>query len=414
MSKSRPITSDPSPESAPANAVPAGALGSPAGPAKVLQQQPAYSEPSRTSSIKPADASARSLPKGRGFWTEVWRRYRKGPLGIVALVYVVLLTIIAILSPAIAGTKPVICKYKGGYSMPCLGYFYEPWEDKLEVAQAFRKRYTPKKFEQESGSWAIWPLVFQDPFRRVRANEWPDQPGNPSGIEGKPSQYNLLGTNQVGIDVLAVLVHGTRVALLVGFISTGIAAAIGMTLGALAGYFGGWVDILISRLIEVMMCIPTLVLILALLAIVDRATIWHTMVVLGVTGWTSIARLMRAEFLKLRTTEYVTAARAIGASQARVMFRHILPNALAPVLVPITFGIASAILVENALSFLGFGSPPPSASWGTLLSAGQRNLEMWWLVVFPGLAIFLTVMAYNLIGEGLQEATDPRLREGTK
>src|SRR5204863_344115 len=138
--------------------------------------------------------------------------------------------------------------------------------------------------------------------------------------------------------VFAQLIHGTRVALLVGFVSTGIAALIGITLGALAGYFGGWIDIAISRMIEVMMCVPALVLILALLAIVDKATIWHTMFVLGITGWTSIARLMRAEFLKLRTTEYVTAARAVGANEARVMFRHILPNALAPVLVPITFG----------------------------------------------------------------------------
>ncbi|HTN75772.1 MAG TPA: ABC transporter permease, partial [Pirellulaceae bacterium] len=184
--------------------------------------------------------------------------------------------------------------------------------------------------------------------------------------------------------------------------------------GALAGYFGGWVDIVLSRMMEVMMCVPSLVLILALLAVVDKATIWHTMIVLGLTGWTGIARLIRAEFLKLRSAEYVAAARAIGAGQMRVMFRHILPNALSPVLVPITFGIASAILIENSLSFLGFGSQRPNASWGTLLSSAQDNLAMWWLVLFPGTAIFLTVLAYNLIGEGLQEATDPRLREGTK
>jgi peptide/nickel transport system permease protein len=346
---------------------------------------------------------------------EVWRRYRKNFIGVAAISYVALLSLVAVLSPVIVGTKPVLVRYKGSISMPGLGYFYEPWEDRTTVAQELRKRYTPEKLkEMDPQSWAVWPLVFQDPFRRVRKDEWPGQPGNPSGSEGKPSEHNLLGTNQRGVDVFAVLVHGTRVALLVGFVSTGIAAIIGMTLGAMAGYYGGWVDSLLSRLMEVMMCIPTLVLILALLAIVDRPTIWHTMVVLGVTGWTSIARLMRAEFLKLRTSEYVTAARALGAGQFRVMFRHILPNALAPVLVPITFGIASAILIENALSFLGFGSPPPSASWGSLLSAGQRNLEMWWLVVFPGAAIFLTVLAYNLIGEGLQEATDPRLREASK
>ncbi|MEX2173636.1 MAG: ABC transporter permease [Pirellulaceae bacterium] len=410
MSKSRPTPPSNAPSSAPADALPAGPVGSPAGPADSRALQPAE----LAAAASAAGPKGKPFVKGRGFWGEVWRRYRKGALGVAALIYVALLSLTAVLSPAIAGTKPVICKYKGSISMPCLGYFYQPWEDTQLVAQEMRKRYTPKKFEAEPGSWAIWPLVFQDPYRRVRGDEWPDQPGNPSGNNGKPNEYNLLGTNQVGVDVFALLVHGTRVALLVGFVSTGIAAAIGMTLGAMAGYFGGWADIFLSRLMEVMMCIPTLVLILALLAVVERATIWHTMVVLGITGWTGIARLMRAEFLKLRTSEYVTAARALGAGQARIMFRHILPNALAPVLVPITFGIASAILVENALSFLGFGSPPPTASWGTLLSAGQRNLEMWWLIAFPGAAIFLTVMAYNLIGEGLQEATDPRLREGTK
>jgi peptide/nickel transport system permease protein len=409
MTTSRPSTPN-VPASAPADVVPAGAVGSPAGPA--LTHEPAPGEPQP--SAKPS-VDARRLPKGRGYWSMVWRRYRQNPLGIAALAYVACLTLVAILSPSIAGTKPIVCKYEGRLYMPCLGYFLERWEDRMEVAQDLRKRYSPERLkERDENAWAIWPLVFQDPFRRVRAGEWPDQPGNPSGSEGKPSGYNLLGTNQRGVDVFAQLVHGTRTALLVGFVSTGIAAVIGMTFGAMAGYFGGWIDMLLSRMIEVMMCVPTLVLILALLAVVDRATIWHTMVVLGITGWTSIARLMRAEFLKLRTTEYVAAAKALGANQVRVMTRHILPNALAPVLVPITFGIASAILIENALSFLGFGSPPPNASWGTLLSAGQRNLEMWWLVLFPGAAIFFTVLAYNLIGEGLQEATDPRLRESAK
>lgn len=353
--------------------------------------------------------------QSRGYWGDVWHRYRKRPMGMIALAYVVGLIVVAICSPAIVGTKPVLVSYKGHWYAPAVGYFYAPWEDRMTVATEMRKRYSPTKIkEKDPESWAIWPLFFQDPFRRVRANEWPDQPGNPSGNEGKPSRFNRLGTTQTGIDVLAQLIHGTRVALLVGFVSTGISALIGITLGALAGYYRGWVDMLVSRMIEVMMCVPALVLILALLAIVDKATIWHTMFVLGITGWTSIARLMRAEFLKLRTSEYVTAARAIGASESRVMFRHILPNALAPVLVPITFGIASAILVENALSFLGFGSPPPNASWGNLLNAGQQNLSMWWLILFPGTAIFLTVLAYNLIGESLQEATDPRLREGAK
>ena len=153
----------------------------------------------------------------------------------------------------------------------------------------------------------------------------------------------------------------------------GIAAAIGITLGALAGYFGGWVDMLLSRLIEVVMCIPSLVLILALVAMLDNVTNWHLMAIVGVTGWTSIARLTRAEFLKLKQMEFVTAARAMGAGRLRIMFRHILRNALAPVLVPITFGIAAAILIESGLSFLGFGASPPNPSWGTLLNPAGGN-----------------------------------------
>jgi peptide/nickel transport system permease protein len=138
------------------------------------------------------------------------------------------------------------------------------------------------------------------------------------------------------------------------------------------------------------------------------------MAIIGATGWTGIARLTRAEFLRLKQTEFVMAARASGAGPIRIMFAHILPNALAPVLVPITFGIASAILVEGALSFLGFGPPPPTASWGSVLNSARSNLQLWWLVVFPGLAIFLTVLSYNLVGEAIQDGTDPRLREAKK
>jgi len=202
--------------------------------------------------------------------------------------------------------------------------------------------------------------------------------------------------------------------LLVGFVSTGIAAAIGITIGAFAGYFGGWIDNILSRLIEFVLSIPTLIVILALIAIIENPTIWHLMAVIGATGWTSIARLTRGEFIKLGKMEYVTAAKSLGTGELRIMFRHILPNALAPVLVPITFGIAAAILIESALSFLGFGAPPATPSWGSILKIGNKNPQMWWLILFPGAAIFVAVLAYNLIGEGMQEATDPRLREAGK
>jgi peptide/nickel transport system permease protein len=351
--------------------------------------------------------------KSRAYWNEVWRRFRRKPLPLIALVFVAILSLIAILSPAIAGTKPIVCYYKGRVYFPCLGYFSRRWENPIFTRDRFRGEYYRNLPLKDPKSWAVWPLVFQDPERRLRLGEREGYPENPVGDKGTPNRFNLMGTTSKGVDVFAHLVHGTRLALLVGFVSMGIAAAIGITLGAAAGYFGGWIDIGLSRLIEIVMCLPTLILILALIAVLERPTVWHTMVVIGLVGWTGIARLTRAEFLKLRSLDYVTAARAMGAGHARIIFRHILPNALAPVLVPITFGIAAAILIENALRFLGLGDLS-GASWGTLLNEGRTNLKMWWLSTFPGMAIFFTVMAYNLVGEGLQEATDPRLREGAK
>jgi peptide/nickel transport system permease protein len=337
---------------------------------------------------------------------------------MISLGYVLVLTIIALLSPAIAGTKPIVAKYKGNIYFPAMGYLNRSWENSIFQRDGFRKRYPANLKNKDPESWAIWPLVYQDPYRRPLAREWEgvwDRPENPTRTEGEPSRFNWLGTDQQGIDVFAQLVHGTRIALLVGFVSMGIAATVGIVVGALSGYFGGWVDLVFSRIVEIVLCIPQLVLILALLAVVERPTIWHIMAVIGFTHWTSIARLTRGEFIKLKQMEFVSAARALGAGQGRIIFGHILRNGLAPVLVPITFGIAAAILIESALSFLGFGAPPPNPSWGTVLSAGRSTIQQtWWLIVFPGAAIFLTVLAYNLIGEGLQEATDPRLRQDAR
>jgi peptide/nickel transport system permease protein len=356
---------------------------------------------------------AKPPPKGQSYWGEVWKRYRRRPMAMLALGYVLLLALIGLCSPLIVGTRPIVAHYKGSYYFPFLGYFNDRWENPIFFRDKFRGEFPENLKKNDPDSWAIWPLVFQDPNRRVRQDEWPGREGNPTGEKGAPNQINLFGTTPRGMDVFAQIVHGSRLALLVGFVSMGIASAVGITLGALAGYFGGWVDIILSRLIELVMCLPSLVLILAIVAVLERPTIWHIMVIIGLTGWTGIARLTRGEFMKLRALDYVSAAKALGAGHTRIIFRHILPNSLAPVLVPISFGIASAILVENALRFLGVG-PMEGASWGSLLSEGQRNLKLWWLILFPGAAIFFTVMAYNLIGEGLQAATDPRLREGTK
>ncbi|MEM8866138.1 MAG: ABC transporter permease [Planctomycetota bacterium] len=375
----------------------------------------------------PSDDSSNST----GFWREVWRQFRKRKLAMVALGYVVALGFIALLAPVIVGTKPIVCQYKGNVYFPFLGYYSRGWENPIFRKDRVLNRYPIQLQENDPESWAIWPLVYQDPYRRVQTKDfatrergedgkrtwryakgWEDRKENPSGVSGKPSRQNWFGTNQQGFDVFAQMVHGTQTALSVGLVSMGIAAAIGITIGGLAGYFGGWVDILLSRLIELVMCIPSLVLILALVALLDKVSNWHLMAVIGVTSWTGIARLARAEFLKIKQMEFVTAARAIGAGRVRIMTRHVLRNALAPVLVPITFGIAAAILIEAGLSYLGFGASPPNPSWGTLLQSGRKAIqEMWWLILYPGVAIFLTVLAYNLIGEALQEATDPRLKQ---
>jgi len=213
----------------------------------------------------------------------------------------------------------------------------------------------------------------------------------------------------VGRDVYSRMVYGARISLLVGFVSVGISVLIGILLGALAGYFGGYVDGAIMRFVDLMLCFPSMFLILAVIAFIGPS-IWNVMIVIGLTGWMGVCRLVRAEFLTLRERDYVVAARALGAGPLRIIFRHLLPNALAPVLVAAVLGVAGAILTETALSYLGLGVQPPTPSWGNILADGRANMDIaWWLSVFPGLAILVTMLGYNLFGEGLRDALDPRV-----
>jgi len=240
--------------------------------------------------------------------------------------------------------------------------------------------------------------------------------GDPGAIDisrrlQPPSWQFPLGTDDLGRDVLARILYGARISLLVGFVAVGIASLIGIVLGALAGYYGRWVDGLLMRFVDIMLCFPTFFLILAVIAFLEPS-IWNIMIIIGLTGWMGVARLVRAEFLSLRERDFVQAARALGASDGRLIFRHILPNALSPVLVSATLGVAGAILTESALSFLGIGVQPPTPSWGNMLIAGKQTLgTAWWLSAFPGLAILVTVLGYNLLGEGIRDALDPRIRE---
>ena len=241
-------------------------------------------------------------------------------------------------------------------------------------------------------------------------------PHNPSAIDVTavllaPSFDHPLGTDALGRDVFSRILYGTRISLLVGFVAVGISILIGVAVGALAGYYPGWVDTLLMRLVDIMLSIPTFFLILAVVALVGPSLV-NIMIVIGVTSWMGVARLVRGEFLALKESDYVVAAKALGVPARRIIFSHILPNAMAPVYVSTILGIAAAVLVESSLSFLGLGVQPPTPSWGNILTDGKANIEIaWWLSLFPGLAILVTVLGYNLLGEGLRDALDPRLKK---
>ena len=222
-----------------------------------------------------------------------------------------------------------------------------------------------------------------------------------------PSATHLLGTDGLGRDILSRLLYGGRVSLWVGFVAVGISVSIGTTLGLIAGYFRGLIDECIMRLVDIMLCFPSFFLILAVIAFLEPS-LFNIMVVIGLTSWMGVARLVRAETLTLRERDYVAAARLSGAGLGRILFIHILPNALPPVLVSATLGVAGAILVESSLSFLGLGVQPPTPSWGNMLLEGKESLEIApWLSVFPGFAILFTVLGYNLLGESLRDFMDP-------
>ena len=226
-----------------------------------------------------------------------------------------------------------------------------------------------------------------------------------------PSSRFWLGTDRLGRDVFSRLLYGGRVSLWVGFVAVGISISIGAILGLISGYFRRWVDEAIMRLVDIMLCFPSFFLILAVIAFLEP-DLTNIMVVIGLTSWMGVTRLVRAETLSLREREFVAAARLAGSPTWRILFRHILPNALAPVLITATLGVAGAILVESSLSFLGLGVQPPTASWGNMLMEGKTVIESApWLSVYPGLAILITVLGYNLLGESLRDLLDPRLRQ---
>jgi peptide/nickel transport system permease protein len=336
------------------------------------------------------DVQAHAAPKKIGYWRIVWQQYRRSTRAMVALAIIAFLMAVAAAAPLLANEAPIYM-VKGGttYVLP----HYIHYRDLVN--------FDFKEWQPGEGDYALRPVV-------------PYSPKSQYLLRSKqgPSKQHWLGTDDRGRDVLSRMIWGTRVSMSIGFVAVGISVSIGVVLGAIAGYYRGWVDEAVQRVIEIMLCFPTFFLILAVIAFLPP-NILTLMAVIGVTGWMGVARLVRGEFLKLREAEFTIAATATGLRDTRVMFRHMLPNALAPVLVSAAFGVAGAILTESGLSFLGFGVQPPEPSWGELLKQSQRLLVInaWWLVIFPGLAIFITVTAFNLVGEGLRDAMDPRLRE---
>ncbi len=337
----------------------------------------------------------------------VWRRFRKSRAAIAGLVFISILMAAAYLAPVISNNKPLAIEYEGRWFFPAPGDLFPFNHLHAPDAIALKLKGDPCWLSREATAkpaevgFLLMPPVSFSPYQT-----------DLDALHQPPSwnSRHLLGCDDEGRDVFARILYGAKVSLLVGFLSVGVASVIGLILGAAAGFLGGWVDFLIvSRLIEVMMCFPTFFFILTVVAVMDAKylNVWTIMLVIGLTSWPATARYARAEFMRLREVEFVAAARSIGASPLRVAARHILPNALTPVLVNAVFGIAGAILLEAALSFLGVGVQPPDPSWGNILSQVTRYWQDWWMGVFPGAAIFLTVLSYNLVGDAIRDALDP-------
>ncbi len=421
----------------------------------------------------------------QSFWNNVKKQFRKNKLAMFAYRFIIFLGIIAILADVLANEKPIICKYEDNIYFPVFREYaidlgLATWQPQLLNADWKNLRY----------EWSVFPPV---PYLPKNIDVRNAQFKGPFDLQDVKSTHwsHWLGTDDLGHDVLACMIHGTRTAMLVGIIAMTIASIIGIFLGSMAGYFGdeklkatrasliiggiffllgvfyafgtrsytlsdsfsgsmmifllqfilsllilaGFtiagifvakpfskipflkkkvtipVDIMISRLFEVMHSIPTLFLIISISAIVAQPSITLVMVIIGCTSWPGIARFIRAELLRVRSLEYVEAAKALGFSEFRIIFKHAIPNALSPVFIAIAFGIASAILIEASLSFLNVGVPAEELTWGKLLSMARTTPTAWWLAIFPGFGIFITVTIFNLAGDGLTEALDPRLKK---
>ncbi len=386
---------------------------------------------------------------GTSYGELVWQEFSKNRLSRICLGFIVFLFVVAIFAPFLANDKPYVLRIDGQLHFPVFRNL-RPSDYCICLAavigylQVLLIRRNHKRVDPSIRGMVLWRQICINSSivligfillqifvpRRLDATDYKALVASgkatnavfapiPYGYgrtnlklrEQPPSRQHWLGTDDVGSDVLCRLIHGSRISLSVGFVAVGISAIIGVIVGAILGYFGGKVDFVGMRIVEIMMAIPAFFLIITIVAFFPRSLL-NIMIIIGITSWTRDARFIRAEFFKLRRQDFVQAAVSLGLPLRSILFRHMLPNGIAPVLVNATFGIAGAIFIEAALSFLGFGVAPPTPSWGQMLSLGVSTTGrfLWWLSLFPGLAIFLTVLAYNLVGEALRDAIDPRLR----
>lgn len=338
-------------------------------------------------------SAAQRARASEAYWDVVRRQFWRRGVNRVSLYAIVGLFCVAFAADFVASDKPILLRLDGHlYVFPNVT---NPAPLRVYDNRVLMDRMGPD-------DWAVFPPV-----------PWGYNSHDLDAVLAAPGAGHWFGTDPSGRDVFARVLHGSRVSLAVGVLAVMMLVAVGVLVGGVSGYAGGVVDLLAMRVVEILNSVPTLLLLVTMLAVIAPSgwgAVLAMMVVIGLVRWTDVARLIRAEILKVKTTEYVEACRALGLSHPRILFRHVIPNAISPVLVSATFAMASAILIEGALSFLGFGIPADMASWGGLLNEVRSHMDAWWLAVFPGFAIFFTVTIYNLAGEGLRDAIDPRLK----
>lgn len=378
-------------------------------------------EPGTAAAPTREDLERRRAAEGQSYSAIVWKQLRKNRAGMVGLWFIAAIVVLALLSPLLANDKPVVARYKGAWHFPAFTTYVDTWVP----WRGLRYELKSWKVGDSFPFGDVYPELEGRTWKEVLAGGGPDlgfhlmppiafHPTRPEGtaLKKPPSAAtgHYLGTDDQGRDVASRIVHGAVVAVTVGVVAEAIAVLLGVVLGTMAGFHGGRVDMLLSRVVEVVMCFPTLMLILTVIAFLPPSNL-NIMLVIGFIGWTTIFRLVRGEVMRNKNLDYVMAARALGLSESRIMFRQILPNSIAPVFVAAAFGIAGAVLTESGLSFLGFGDTSV-ASWGEIVSQGRQYVQegATHLILPPGIAIFVTLTAFNLFGQGLRDAMDPKLR----